>query len=690
MTKELDFPFWAMYRETVLYLASTFFFVFLLYTKFVTLKKRWHRNLPPRPPSLPILGHLHLMKEPLHRTLQNLSIQYGPILSLSFGSRNVLLISSPSLLEECFKKNDIVFANRPRLLVGKLLNYNYTTIGAAPYGPHWRNLRRVASLEILSTNRLSMFLNIRQEEVKFLVRNLFEASSSGRFSSEVEMRSRLSELSFNVIIRMIAGKRYFGEEVEDLEEAKRFHDVIREISEVHGASYPGDFLPILQWFDFLGLKKKMLKLQETSDAFMQGLIEEHRKRKEEGRTKTMIDTMLSLQESEPGSYSDEIIKGLILTMLLAGTDTAAVTIEWAMSLLLNHPKVLEKAKAEIENCIGPYQLVDESDLHKLPYLQNITDETLRLYPPAPLLVPYESSDNCVIGPYCVPRGTMLLVNAWAIHRDPKLWEDPTSFRPERFEGSDVGGAYKLMPFGLGRRACPGSGLASRVVGLTLASLIQCFEWERTGKEEVDMNEGVGITMPKAIPLKAIAASPKSFNKNDILFANRPQILVSKHQNYNSTTIGASNYGHHWRNLRRLAALEIFSTNRLNMFLSIRQEKVRHLLKNLFGISHNNFPKVEMKSRISELFFNIIMRMKRYIRPGSISYQKLTSYHISQYRYISSNKARRFRDTVKEVFEASGALEPSDFLPFLRWIDFQGWEKRLIALYIKGGMNCCRV
>ena len=188
-------------------------------------------------------------------------------------------------------------------------------------------------------------------------------------------------------------------------------------------------------------------------------------------------------------------------LLLAGTDTSAVTLEWAMSNLLNHPNVLKKAREEVDNQIGQEKLIEESDISKLHYLQSIISETFRLNPAAPLLVPHMSSADCTIGGYDVPRGTMLLVNAWAIHRDPKVWDDATSFKPERFENGN-GETYKLIPFGIGRRTCPGAGLAQRTVSLTLGSLIQCFEWERVTEEEVDMTEVNGITMPKAVPLEA--------------------------------------------------------------------------------------------------------------------------------------------------------------------------------------------
>ncbi|XP_077231044.1 cytochrome P450 81Q32-like [Tasmannia lanceolata] len=191
-------------------------------------------------------------------------------------------------------------------------------------------------------------------------------------------------------------------------------------------------------------------------------------------------------------------------MLSAGTDTSALTIEWVMSLLLNHPDALDKSKAEIDIQVGQGRLIDESDLPNLPYLHCVINETLRLYPVGPLLVPHESSEECTVGGFNVPRGTILMVNMWAIQRDPTFWVDPMSFKPERFEGVEgEKEGFKFMPFGHGRRACPGANLAMRMVGLTLGTLIQCFEWERVGEEKLDMSEGRGLTMPKAEPLEAM-------------------------------------------------------------------------------------------------------------------------------------------------------------------------------------------
>ena len=189
-------------------------------------------------------------------------------------------------------------------------------------------------------------------------------------------------------------------------------------------------------------------------------------------------------------------------LLSAGTDTTSTTLEWAMSLLLSHPHILEKAQTEMDNKLGYNHLIEESDLNHLPYLQSIIKETERMYPAGPI-IPHEASENCTVAGFHVPQGTMLLVNIWAVQNDPKVWEEPRKFNPERFEGMEwEKHGMRLMPFGAGRRRCPGEGLAFRMLGLGLGSLIQCFDWEMVGGEMVDMSEGTGLTLPRAQPLLA--------------------------------------------------------------------------------------------------------------------------------------------------------------------------------------------
>jgi cytochrome P450 len=175
-----------------------------------------------------------------------------------------------------------------------------------------------------------------------------------------------------------------------------------------------------------------------------------------------------------------------------------------MALLLKNPDVLKKASTEIHSVVGTSRLINESDLARLSYLRCIITETLRLKPLTPNHVPHEASRDCVIAGHIITHGTMVLVDVYSMQRDPNIWEDPEKFMPERFmDNPNVDGDGRfMMPFGLGRRKCPGEGLAMRTVGVALGVMVQCFEWNCVG-EEVDLSEGSGLTMPMAVPLVAL-------------------------------------------------------------------------------------------------------------------------------------------------------------------------------------------
>ncbi|KAJ0975071.1 hypothetical protein J5N97_017036 [Dioscorea zingiberensis] len=448
----------------VIYTIITFIFtvLFLSGRRRVRRPESSHPVPPTGPRPIPILGHLHLLKQQAHQTLATISGRHGPVLLLRFGTRRVLLVSSPAAAEECFTKRDIIFANRPHLLSGVHLGYNNTTLDGSNYGAHWRNLRRISAVEIFSPARISSFSSLRSVEVRNLLRDLFHSPG------HVSMRPKLTGLTFNITAMLLSGKRYSGDD----EEGVKFRKVIEEAFLLSGSSAMEDFLPF-PWLVGLvsGMKRRMLSLGKEMDELFQSLVDERRREcgsvketKEEGK-KPVIDVLLEMQEMEPEYYTDELIKGVVLTMIMAGTDTSAGTMEWAMALLLNHPETLKKVKEEIAMHVGHERLLTDSDLHKLTYLHNILKETLRLFPVAPLLIPHESSQDCTVSGFHIPKGTMLLVNVYAMHRDPKLWaDDPLKFMPERFgdqrdDGHDHQQVkvsnYGNIPFGAGRRGCPG-------------------------------------------------------------------------------------------------------------------------------------------------------------------------------------------------------------------------------------------
>ncbi|KAF2553287.1 hypothetical protein F2Q68_00035503 [Brassica cretica] len=377
--------------------------------------------------------------------------------------------------------------------------YNNTAVSVAPYGDHWRNLRRICTVEIFSAARLKESFEIRRDEVRSMLQTIHAAATlRGNNSVRMELRPLLSGFTLNVIMRMVAGKRYYGEENA---EAKELKELISETLELGGFTYVGDFLPIVKLFDFDGYVKRAKKLGLKLDKYVQKLVDEHRRnRGKKEFNNTMITHLLTLQETQPELYTDENIKGLVLVMLFAGSDTTSVTLEWAMAMT----DVLVKVKTEPNNIVSREgRLMEESDTSTCTYLNNVISEILRLYPAAPLLVPHASSRDCKVAGYDIPRGTWLFINAWAIQRNPKMWDEPEVFKPERFDSEGWKTQHgKFLPFGMGRRACPGMGLAQLVLGLALGSLIQCFDWERDEDVAVDMSEGKGLTMPKALSLVA--------------------------------------------------------------------------------------------------------------------------------------------------------------------------------------------
>ncbi|XP_020580019.1 cytochrome P450 81E8-like [Phalaenopsis equestris] len=469
-------------------------------------KKQKRQNLPPSPRSLPIIGHLHLLKKPLHHSLARLSARHGPLLFIHFGIRPTVVVSSYSLAEECFTTNDMAFANRPKFPSTNLTTYNHTALAYASYGQGWRSMRRIATVEVFSAQRLAFFSGVRAEEARALVRNLLNDMKGEEFRM-VELKTRLFGLAMNVIMGMVDGKRYYGEGADMNEKVMRFKAAVQEAFALSGASNVGDFLPVgIRWLVGRRLKGRLGWIHESKDDFLQSVLEEGRRKnegEEDGNHRNMVDVLLALQREQPEQYTDRFLKAMITNLLSGGTDTSSNTIEWALTLLLNNPLKLLRATREIDEKVGHERLIEEADLINLSYLKCIIKETLRLYPAGPLLVPHESREDCTVGGYHIPQGTMLLVNAYAIHRDPKKWPEPNNFLPERFEDVDVGKVGDMLSFGMGRRKCPGESLAMKEMGLVLGTLIQCFEWKRVTPQEIDLREGAGLTMPKANPLEAL-------------------------------------------------------------------------------------------------------------------------------------------------------------------------------------------
>ncbi|XP_066336069.1 cytochrome P450 81Q32-like [Miscanthus floridulus] len=496
------------------------------------------RNVPrgaPSPPSLPLLGHLHLLGYPLHRSLASLAVAHGPggastaaaaapVLSLHLGARRALLVSAHAAAVECFTERDAALAGRPRLLAGDVLGYGCTDILWASYGDHWRTLRRFFSAELLSASRLNTRAADRCAEVAALVHTLIRdaadaaGTTAAATSVMVTLRPRLFEFVINVMLRALIGASLHGSD------ARRWQEIVEESVRLNAAPSVGDLYPALRWVDRLrGVDAALSRLQARRDALLVGLIEDHCRKRDAGGVrdtdtgnKVALDELLSLQETDPSYYTDTVIKGIVMAILQGGTGTSMLTIEWAMAQLLLHPEAINKVRAEIDTHVGTARLVEESDIASLTYLQCVVKETLRLRPVGPIIPAHEAMEDCTVGGFHVRRGTMILVNAWAIQRDPAAWDAPDEFRPERFlvDGGKVTAAtaIPMLPFGLGRRRCPAEAMAMRLVSSTVAALVQCFEWDVGEGRTIDMTEGGGLSMPMATPLAAVCR-PREFVKS---------------------------------------------------------------------------------------------------------------------------------------------------------------------------------
>ncbi|XP_076954043.1 flavonoid 3'-monooxygenase-like [Bidens hawaiensis] len=480
---------------------------FLLYV-LLTLRPRHPNRLPPGPDPWPVVGNLpHLGTSP-HQSLATLAAKYGPLLYLRLGFVDVVVAASASVAAQFLKTHDVNFASRPLSTAGRHIAYNCQDMVFAPYGPRWRMLRKICSVHMFSAKAMDGFRHVRQEEVAILTRTLLGAGKSA-----VKLGQILNVCTTNALARVVLGRRVFSDGSAGGDpKADEFKNMVVELMVLAGEFYIGDFIPALDWLDLLqGKKKQMKKLHIRFDSFLHGILQEHKSGK--AGHGDLLSTLISLHDDadgEGGKLSDVEIKALLLNLFVAGTDTSSSTVEWAIAELIRHPELLKQAQKEMDTVVGRDRLVTELDLNELTFLQAIVKETFRLHPSTPLSLPRIASESCEVDGYYIPQGSTLLVNVWAIARDPNMWADPLEFRPTRFlpggekPNVDVqGNNFEVIPFGAGRRICVGISLGLRMVQLLVATLIQTYDWELANglnPEKLNMDEAYGLTLQKAEPL----------------------------------------------------------------------------------------------------------------------------------------------------------------------------------------------
>ncbi|XP_011013816.1 PREDICTED: geraniol 8-hydroxylase-like [Populus euphratica] len=458
--------------------------------------------LPPGPRQLPIIGNILALGDKPHRTLAKLSQTYGPLMTLKLGRITTIVISSPNIANEALQKHDQALSSRT--VPDALRVHHRNSILWLPASTHWKFLRKLTATQMFTSQRLDASRALRGKKVQEMLEYVHENCDNGR---AVDIRRSVFTTSLNLI-----SNTFFSLDIANYNSdlSQEFSDLVVGVTEQIGKPNIADYFPILRLVDPQGIRRKTnIYLKRLTQIFDSIIKERTRPRSSSVASKAshdILDALLILAKENNSELSSTDIQVLLIDFFIGGTDTTSSTVEWAMTELLLNPDKMVKAKKELQQVEGPVQ---ESDISKCLYLQAIVKETFRLHPPVPLLLPRKAVSEVEIQGFTVPKNAQILINIWAIGRDPAIWPDPNSFKPERFlecQADVKGRDFELIPFGAGRRICPGLPLGHKMVHLTLASLIHSFDWKIADDltpEDIDTSETFGLTLHKSEPLRAI-------------------------------------------------------------------------------------------------------------------------------------------------------------------------------------------
>ncbi|XP_073122960.1 cytochrome P450 CYP82D47-like [Henckelia pumila] len=512
------------WRGNTTSLATAFIIIFpsIIYFLLKFASKRFRKSKPSSPPEAaggwPLIGHLNLMSGPEqpHVALSNLADKYGPIYSIRLGVYRCLVVSSWEVAKEFFNStNDVIFSDRPQIASIQLMGYDHAMFGFSKYNDYWRELRKFSVQNLLSSQKVSTLGTTWEMETRAMMKSIFT-----RCQEPLEMKKCLEDLALNLMVRIVSGATV---KKMNSEESENWRQQVKEFFKMMDVLTFSDVLPCMGWLDyFKGTKKALKKTGEVMDVILRSWLEQHKilqklkksyqnyGEEEDDFMEATLKAADSMAHQFPRYDADTIVKATCQTMIVAGTDTITVTLIWALCLLLNNRHVLERAQQELDDHIGISRMVEKSDIGNLVYIQAIIKETLRLYPATFLISPRESSRDSTVAGYQIPGGTRVIINLWKLHRDPGMWSDPSEFKPERFltECRDVdlrGKHFQFLPFGAGRRICPGITFALQFMELALATLLHGFDIKTPAGDVVDMKGSLGTTNMKASPLSVLLA-----------------------------------------------------------------------------------------------------------------------------------------------------------------------------------------
>lgn len=449
-------------------------------------------NLPPGPLSLPIFGNwLQVGNDLNHRLLAAMSKTYGPVFLLKLGSKNLAVVSDPELANQVLHTQGVEFGSRPRNVVFDIFTGNGQDMVFTIYGEHWRKMRRIMTLPFFTNKVVHQYSHMWEEEMDLVVHDLRNGKEEG-----IVIRKRLQLMLYNIMYRMMFDTKFESQDDPLFIEATRFNSERSQLAQSFDYNY-GDFIPLLRPF-LRGYLNKCRDLQNRRLAFFNNYYVEKRRKimAANGEKHKIICAMDHIIDAEmKGEISDENVLYIVENINVAAIETTLWSMEWAIAELVNHPTVQRKIRDEISTVLKGSP-VTEANLHELPYLQATVKETLRLHTPIPLLVPHMNLEEAKLGGYTIPKESKVVVNAWWLANNPAWWKNPEEFRPERFTEEEAGRVqvdFRYLPFGVGRRSCPGMILALPILGLVIAKLVMNFEMKAAaaGLGKIDVSEEGG-------------------------------------------------------------------------------------------------------------------------------------------------------------------------------------------------------